>query len=99
MFIVGNFIGALAQVLDILLNALMLIILINALLSWVRPDPRNPIVMLLERVSDFVCDPIRRLFPTNAGGIDFAPFIAMILIIFVQRFAIASLRDLALRLG
>lgn len=99
MFIVGNFIGALAQVLDMLLTALMAIILINALLSWVRPDPRNPIVMLLERVSDFVCDPIRRLFPTNAGGIDFAPFIVMLLIIFVQRFAIQSLRDLALRLG
>jgi YggT family protein len=99
MFVVGNFIGALAQVLDIVLTALMLIILVNALLSWVRPDPNNPIVMLLERVSDFVCDPIRRLFPTSAGGIDFAPFIAMLLIIFLQRFAIGSMRDLALRLG
>ena len=99
MFVVGNLIGALAMVLDIVLNALLLIILINALLSWVRPDPHNPIVMLLERISDFVCDPIRRLFPTSVGGIDFAPFIAMLLIIFLQRFAIASLRDLALRLG
>ena len=99
MFVVGNLVGALAMVLDIVLNALLLIILINALLSWVRPDPHNPIVMLLERISDFVCDPIRRLFPTSAGGIDFAPFIAMLLIIFLQRFAIASLRDLALRLG
>lgn len=99
MFIVGNFIGALAQVLDIVLGALWVVILVNALLSWVRPDPRNPIVMVLDRVSDFVCDPIRRLFPTNAGGIDFAPFIAMLLIIFLQKFAIGSLRDLALRLG
>jgi YggT family protein len=99
MFVIGNFLGALAQVLDIVLNALMLIILINALLSWVRPDPRQPIVMLLDRISDFVCDPIRRLVPTNAGGIDFAPFLAMLLIIFLQRFAIGSLRDLALRLG
>ena len=99
MFVVGNLLGAIAMVLDIVLNALLLIILINALLSWVRPDPHNPIVMLLERISDFVCDPIRRLFPTSAGGIDFAPFIAMLLIIFLQRFAIASLRDLALRLG
>ena len=64
-----------------------------------RPDPNNPIVMVLERVSDFVCDPIRRLFPTHAGGLDFAPLIAMLLIIFLQRFAIASMRDLALRLG
>ena len=99
MFIVGNFLGALATVLDIVLNALLLIILINALLSWVRPDPHHPIVMLLERIADFVCDPIRRLFPTSAGGIDFAPFLAMLLIVFVQRFAIESLRELALRLG
>jgi YggT family protein len=99
MFVIGNFLGALAQVLDIVLNALMLIILINALLSWVRPDPRQPIVMLLDRISDFVCDPIRRLVPTSAGGIDFAPLLAMLIIVFLQRFAIASLRDLALRLG
>ena len=99
MFIVGNFLGAVASVLDIVLNVLMLIILINALLSWVRPDPHQPIVMLLERISDAVCDPIRRLIPTSAGGIDFAPFIAMLLIVFVQRFAIGSLHDLALRLG
>jgi len=99
MFVVGNFIGALAQVLDIVLTALLLVILINALLSWVRPDPNNPVVELLQRVSDFVCDPIRRLFPTSVGGIDFAPFIAMLLIIFLQRFAIGSMRDLALRMG
>ena len=99
MFVVGNLIGAIAMVLDIVLSALLVIIFVNALLSWVRPDPHNPIVMLLERISDFVCDPIRRLFPTSAGGIDFAPFIAMLLIVFLQRFAIASLRDIAMRLG
>jgi YggT family protein len=99
MFVVGNFIGALAQVLDMVLSALLVVILVNALLSWVRPDPNNPIVALLDRVSDFVCDPIRRLFPTSAGGMDFAPFIAMLLIIFLQRFAIGSMRDLALRMG
>jgi YggT family protein len=99
MFLVGNFLGALASVLDIVLNALLLIIVINALLSWVRPDPHQPIVMLLDRISDFVCDPIRRLVPTTAGGIDFAPFLAMLLIVFVERFAIGSLRDLAFRLG
>ena len=80
-------------------EALLLVILVNALLSWVRPDPHHPLVQLLERISDFVCDPIRRLFPTTVGGIDFAPFIAMLLIVFLQRFAIASLRDVALRMG
>ena len=99
MFIVGNFIGALATVLDVLLNAVLVIVLINALLSWVRVDTSNPVLAFLERISDAVCNPIRRLFPTAAGGIDFAPFIAMLVIMFIQRFAIRSMHELALRLG
>jgi|SRR5256885_16413512 len=99
MFIVGHFLDAVAMLFDVVLNVLLLVILVNALLSWVRPDPHHPLVQLLERISDFVCDPIRRLFPTTVGGIDFAPFIAMLLIVFLQRFAIASLRDVALRMG
>jgi len=99
MFIVGNFLEAIATVADVLLNALLIIVLINAILSWVRPDPSHPIVAFLERVSDAVCNPIRRMFPTTVGGLDFAPFIVMLAIMFVQRFAIHSLRDLALRLG
>ena len=65
MFIVGNFLDAIATVADVLLNALLIIVLINAVLSWVRPDPSNPIVAFLERVSDAVCNPIRRMFPTT----------------------------------
>ena len=99
MFVVGNFLGAVAGLLDIILQTLLIMILINAVLSWVRPDPSNPIVVFLDRVSDFVCDPIRRLFPTVFGGIDFAPFIAMIAIVFVQRFLVGSLHGLAIRMG
>jgi YggT family protein len=98
MFVVGNLIGAVATVLDIVLSLLLIVILINALLSWVRPDPRQPIVMLLDQISDKVCDPIRRIFPTVAGNIDFAPFIAMLLIVFLQRFVVGSLHGLAVRL-
>ncbi len=99
MFVVGNFLNAVAGLLDVVLQALLVVILINAVLSWVRPDPSNPIVAFLDRVSDFVCDPLRRLFPTVFGGIDFAPFIAMLAIYFVQQFVIASLRGAALRMG
>ncbi|OGF03912.1 MAG: hypothetical protein A2W00_00370 [Candidatus Eisenbacteria bacterium RBG_16_71_46] len=99
MFVIGNLLQAIAGVLEIVLQLLLIIILVNAVLSWVRPDPSNPIVMFLDRVSDFVCDPIRRLFPTSMGGIDFAPFIAMLLIYFTQRFLVATLQDMALRLG
>ena len=99
MFVIGNLLNAVAVILGFLLQSLMIVVFINALLSWVRPDPHHPIVQLLGRISDAVCDPLRRLIPTTVGGIDFAPFIVMLAILFVQRFLIASLRDVALRLG
>lgn len=98
MFVLGNLLGALATMLDIVLQTLLIIIFINAILSWVRPDPSNPIVMFLDRVSDAVCNPIRRMFPTAFSGIDFAPFIAMLLIVGLRMFLVGTLRDLAVRL-
>ena len=99
MFVIGNFVDAIAVILDVVLQTLLVVILINALLSWVRPDPSNPIVMFLERVSDLVCDPIRRVIPTQVSGIDFAPFIAMLVIWFVNMFLVSTLRDVAIRMG
>lgn len=89
----------LAQVLGIVLNALMWIIIINALLSWVRPDPNNPIVQFLDRVSDVACDPIRRVMPTVFGGLDVAPLIAILAITFLQWAIVANLRNWALANG
>jgi YggT family protein len=99
MFVLGNLIGAVATVLSWLLSALWLILVINALLSWVRPDPSNPIVRFLDTVSDAVCDPIRRLFPTVVGGLDLAPLIAIGLIWLIQRVVVDSLQQLAYRVG
>lgn len=99
MFVIGNLLEALAAVLNVVLQLLMLVIFVNALLSWVRPDPSNPIVMTLDRISDLVCNPIRRIFPTLVSGIDFAPFIAMLAIWLVQMFLVGTLRDVALRMG
>src|SRR5262249_28128571 len=99
MFVIGNLVSAFATVLDIVLQTLLVVVVINALLSWVRPDPSNPIVMFLERVSDLVCDPIRKVIPTTVSGIDFAPFIAMLAIWFVKMFVVGSLREAAIRMG
>jgi YggT family protein len=99
MFVIGNLLDALASVLNVVLSALLFVVFVNALLSWVRPDPSNPIVMTLERISDLVCGPIRRLFPTVMGGIDFAPFIAMLAIWFLQMFLVGTLHSMALRMG
>jgi YggT family protein len=99
MFVLGNFLSALASVLNVLLTTLMWVLIINALLSWVRPDPSNAIVQFLDRVSDLVCNPIRKLFPTMVSGIDFAPFIAVLAIWFVNMFVVGTLHSLALRMG
>jgi YggT family protein len=98
MFVLGNLFEALATVLNYVLQALLIVIFVNALLSWVRPDPNNPIVMFLDRVSDMVCNPIRRMFPTMAGGMDLAPLIAMLLIVLVQQFLVRSLMDIGVRM-
>jgi len=99
VFVLGSFFGALAAVVTIVFDALMIVLLINALLSWIRPDPSNPIIMFLDRVSDFVCNPIRRLFPTIVGGLDLAPLIAMLALVFLERFLVPVLYGLAARLG
>ena len=99
MFVIGNLLDATAWVLNVVLQSLLLVVLINAVLSWVRPDPNNPIVMMLDRISSLVCNPIRRLFPTVMSGIDFAPFIAMLAIVFLMRFLVGTLRGMALRMG
>lgn len=91
----GYLLSAVATVLD----CVCWILLINALLSWVRPDPSNPIVRFLDTVSDAVCDPIRRLVPTVFGGLDLAPLGAMLLIMFLRTFVVATLHEMAMRLG
>jgi len=99
MFVLGNLINAVATVLDVVLNALGIILIVNALLSWVRPDPSNPIVRFLDQVSDAVCDPIRRLIPTVVGGLDLAPMIAILAIWFIRMFVVNSMHELAFRVG
>jgi YggT family protein len=96
MFILANFIGALAAVVNILLTIMYWLILIRALISWVNPDPFNPLVQFLVRTTEWVLEPVRRLLPPLP--IDVSPIIVFFIILFLQRFLVASLYDLALRL-
>ena len=82
------------------LIGLQFVILINALLSWVRPDPFNPIVAHARaRLRDLVCDPIRRLLPMQSLGIDLSPLLAILLLQFIDLVLVGSLRELAARLS
>ena len=99
MFVVANFLVALARVLDIVLSLYMWIIIGRAVISWVNPDPYNPIVRFLNSVTEPVLYPIRRRLPLSFGGVDFSPIIVILAIIFIQSFLVQSLAQLASRLG
>ena len=91
MFVLGNFIAAVARIIDIALTAYMWIIIIRAVLSWVNPDPYNPIVRLLYRATEPVMALVRRFIPLQGMGIDFSPVIILLAIVFLQSFLVPSL--------
>ena len=98
MFVAGNLILALANLLHLVLQAYFWIIIARAVLSWVNPDPFNPIVRFLYRVTEPVLRPIRHRLPTFSIGIDLSPMVVILAIFFLDSFLIATLRDLALSL-
>ncbi len=95
MFVVGNFVGAIAGVLDIVLTIYMWIVIIAALISWVNPDPYNPIVRFLYSVTEPVFAMVRRVLPLPPMGIDFSPLIVVIIIFFCQQFLVKTLHEVA----
>ena len=98
MYIWANLLNAVAIILDYVLTFYMWIIVIRALISWVNPDPYNPIVQFLYRITEPVLYPIRRRLPFGRMGIDFSPFIAILIIIFLQYFLVASLKEFTVRM-
>jgi YggT family protein len=97
MFLLGNLFHAIALILDTLLTIYMWVIIIAALITWVSPDPYNPIVKFLYSVTDPVLRPIRRHIGI-AMGIDISPLIVILIIMFIRSFLVASLFDMALRM-
>jgi YggT family protein len=99
MFVFGDLIVSIAKILDILLGMYKWIIIISALISWVNPDPYNPVVRFLYQVTDPVLRPIRRLIGYRLGPIDISPLIVIIAIIFVQSFLIRTLMKIGFQFG
>lgn len=98
MFVIGNFLTALARILDIALSLYMWIIIARAVISWVNPDPYNPIVRILHSITDPVLYAVRRRVPLSFGGMDFSPILVILAIIFLQSFLVQSLFQLSQRL-
>jgi YggT family protein len=95
MFVVSNFLIAIARILDIGLSLYMYIVIARAIISWVNPDPYNPIVRFLNSVTEPVLFPIRRRLPSVFGGMDFSPILVILAIIFFQTFVVQSLVEMA----
>ena len=95
MFIMTNFIYAIATIGDMILSIYMWIIIARAIVSWVSPLSRNPIVYALIRLTDPVLQRIRRIFRLRGMGIDFSPMVAILAILFLKYFVVASLYDIA----
>jgi len=99
MFIFANLLLAVAQVLDYVLWAYVWILIGRIIISWVSADYDNPIVRFLYAATEPVLEPVRRRLPVFAGGFDLSPIVVWLAIIFLQRFLVRSLYDLAYTLS
>ncbi|MGZ3596203.1 MAG: YggT family protein [Syntrophales bacterium] len=98
MFVLGNFIIAVAKIIHIVLNIYMWVIIARAIISWVNPDPYNQIVQFLYRVTEPVLARVRRWLPFGRMGIDISPIIVILAIYFLDEFLIKSMIEVAVSL-
>jgi len=99
MFVVNNFMMAIAKLIDFLLTIYMWIIIGRAVISWVNADPYNPVVRFLVEATEPLLSRIRRILPISMGGIDFSPMILIMVIMFLQSFLVPTLKQIALGIG
>lgn len=93
MFIFANLISAVAEILNLVLQIMTWLIIGRALISWVNPDPYNPIVLFLYKTTEPILFSVRRRLPLSA--IDLSPVVVIFVLVFAQRFLVQSLVDLA----
>jgi YggT family protein len=98
VFLLSNLVLAVAKLLQLVLEVYFWIIIARAVLSWVSPDPFNPVVRFLYRVTEPVLRPIRYRLPTVAMGLDLSPMVVLLVIKLVEWSVVDSLRDFGLSL-
>jgi YggT family protein len=98
MIALSNLLSAVAQVLHLALQVYMWLIIARALLSWVNPDPYNPIVRFLYNVTEPVLGYIRRRVPMIFAGLDLSPLVVLALILLLDYFLMQTLLDWSITL-
>ena len=97
MFVVSNLLLAIAKILRILIDVEIVFIIISAILSWIPTLRYNPISLFFHGMAEIVLRPLRRIIPP-IGMIDITPFIAILILIFLDTFLVQTLIDIAIRL-
>jgi YggT family protein len=95
MFVLSNFVVALAKIIDIVLTLYMWIIIFRAVISWVNADPYNQIVIFLYKATEPLLHLVRRIIPFRNIGIDLSPMIVILVILFLQYFLVETIIQFA----
>ncbi len=99
MFVGAYFLTALANVLNLVIVVYIWLIIARAVISWVSPDPFNPIVRFLHRVTEPVLRPVRHRLPTVGMGLDLSPMIVILALYFLKEFLVPVLHRLAMEIS
>jgi YggT family protein len=94
VFPLGAFAWAVPALLELVLDIFLFAVLIRVVLSWVNPDPYNPAVGLIARITDPIMRPAQRIVPPT-GGIDLSPMVVMIVLVLLQMLLVPPLKWLA----
>jgi len=98
MFVMNYFLMAVANLVNLIIVVYIWIIIARAILSWVSPDPYNPLVRFLYRVTEPVLRPIRERLPSHLG-LDFSPMIVILVLYFLKEFLVPVLYRIATEIG
>lgn len=91
MFVYTNLIIFIAQVLQEILRLYFWIVIASAVMTWIEPNPYNPIVRAVYAMTDPVFNWVRRHIPVFFGGLDFSPVVVLIGIEFLQQYLVPNL--------
>lgn len=94
MYLIGYFLQAFAAILSMVINIAIIVVVARAILSWVSPDPYNPIVKLIHQISEPMLLPIQRRVPIM-GGMDISPIILLFILYFLDIFAVQTINRFA----
>lgn len=97
MFVLGNFVVAIARVLNIMIYAYIFVLIINSVLSFLSPRYYTPIRQFFSNLANLTLNPLRRVI-RPIGGIDLSPFVAVLILIFIDSFLVQTLMQIGMRM-